>query len=115
MRAKGRRVRFRCPGAEGTRQGILTAREIVEIDEGPASSAAPVRDVAKYLLVVDVITFDGDHPEPWIRAAYYRELKDGRLIWGSQTTSTHACSEWARGLLPALQRQSRPVRIRERR
>jgi hypothetical protein len=81
----GKRVTFKYPGTEGHKHGVLTDRTVCVAGSNDAG--------VPYWNVIDLINFQDDPRNPWMRLGYYRR-KDGRLIWGSQTTATFTRDEW---------------------
>lgn len=91
----GQPVRFRYPGTEGSRNGILKDRVVIQSTLG--FQGIPYWDV------VDLIEFPQE-PEPlWLRVGYYR-YANGKLVWGSQTTLTDPLSVWHRLFAEAKRR-----------
>jgi len=86
----GTRVSFQYLGNEGTKQGVLKDRAVV--DSANAPGAVPYWDV------VDLIEFENEAEPEWIRIGYYRK-PGARLVWGSQTTITEPISVWKRLLI----------------
>jgi len=81
----GGNVKFKYPGIEGDKHGILKDRAVVE-------STNEIGTVP-YWDVVDLIEFKGENEPEWIRIGYYRKPEQ-KLIWGSQTTITEPVSIW---------------------
>ncbi len=75
LRNLGRKkVHFRYPGSEGELIGILKDRCV--LPAGTNLGGVPYWDV------IDLITFDGQNEEDFIRIGYYRKPQQ-RLNWGS--------------------------------
>jgi hypothetical protein len=97
LSAIGKGVRFKYPGNEGQKQGVLKDRAVVESTN--AFGAVPYWDV------VDLIEFKGEEEPEWIRIGYYRTPQD-RLQWASQTTITEPVSVWKRILVNAAREKA---------
>ena len=78
LNCKGRRVKFNYPEGEGAYYGKLKDRCVLRV---PSWTGVPYWDV------VDLIEFERPERFEAIRFGYYR-LKNGKLIWASQTTLT---------------------------
>lgn len=96
LKAVGRRVSFRYPGAEKHKSGHLKDRAVVR--SNPGARGVPYWDV------VDLIEFKGEKNPEWIRIGYYRKSKS-RLQWGSQTTITEPVKTWKRLLVKAAKQK----------
>ncbi len=88
----GSHVKFKYPGTEGDKDGILKDRSVVRSNNEGAQ--------VPYWDVVDLIEFKEDREREWIRIGYYRKPKDS-LNWGSQTTITEPIRIWEDILLNA--------------
>jgi hypothetical protein len=97
MSAVSKRVSFKFPGDEGTKEGILEDRAIVR--SNPEAGGIPYWDV------IDLIKFPEEAKPYWIRIGYYRMSK-GRLNWGSQTTITEPVDVWKRVLTDAAKQKT---------
>jgi hypothetical protein len=96
LKAVGKPVSFQYPGNEGCKHGILRERAVVS---SPSSTSVPYWDV------VDLIEFQSEAEQEWIRIGYYRKPKDS-LVWGSQTTITEPVSVWKRLLVHAAREKA---------
>lgn len=92
LRPIGKQVKFKYPGEEGRKEGILKDRAIVWSGHGQQG--------VKYWDVVDLIEFRGEKHRLWIRIGYYRQIKN-RLVWASQFTITEPIAIWQRLILSA--------------
>jgi hypothetical protein len=73
----GSPVRFRYPGSEGRKHGILKSRVAMKSD----STSSGVR----YWDVIDLIEFPNETKKRWVRFGYYRQ--DGPILrWAAQTS-----------------------------
>jgi len=79
LKAVGRKVKFRYPGNEANKTGVLCDRVVVA--SNPNTGGVPYWDV------VDLIEFPEEVESQWIRIGYYRKPGE-HLVWGSQTTIT---------------------------
>lgn len=89
----GNPVKFKYPGNEGDKCGVLKDRVVVESTNDLGT--------VPYWDVVDLIEFDSEREPEWIRIGYYRKPKS-KLNWGSQTTITEPISIWKRILVNAV-------------
>ncbi len=82
----GNRVRFKYPGSEGERNGVLADRTV--------DRANPDETGVPYWSVVDLIEFR-EVQGKWIRFGYYRRPHED-LNWASQTAATFPMESWKR-------------------
>jgi hypothetical protein len=88
----GSDVKFKYPGTEGSKSGVISDRVVVPSRNAPGS--------VPYWDVVDKIEFEGEKHPTWMRIGYYRKPKD-KLVWGSQTTITEPISVWKNIMIEA--------------
>ena len=73
----GHPVRFKYPGTEGHKHGVLRDRVTVKSDVTSTG--------VRYWDVIDFVEFPNERKKHWVRFGYYRQ--DGaRLRWAGQTS-----------------------------